>query len=402
MLEDRMELTRRARSISPSPTLGITARAKAMRAEGIDIIGFGAGEPDFDTPEHIKQAAVRAIEEGFTKYTPTSGIPELKKAICERLKADSGLDYEPAEVIVSCGAKHSIYNIIQVLCEEGDEVIIPAPYWVSYPEQVRVAGATPVIIDTGEDTGFRITPDILRRKITPRTRLFILNSPGNPTGAVYDEGELAAIAEVAAGAEFRIISDEIYDRLVYDGRKQVSIASLGPEMKARTLVVNGVSKAYSMTGWRIGYAAGDRQVVGAMSNLQDHSTSNPTSIAQKAALAALTGPQEVVAQMAVEFEKRRDYIVERLNSLPGVSCLKPGGAFYAFANFRGIMGRSFGGKVIGGSMDLTELLLTEAKVAVLPGAPFGADDYLRLSYATSMENIVKGLDRIEEFINGLE
>ncbi|MBT4511984.1 MAG: pyridoxal phosphate-dependent aminotransferase [Chloroflexi bacterium] len=394
-----MMLSARAQSINPSLTLGITARAKAMRAEGIDIIGFGAGEPDFDTPEHIKQEAIKAISEGFTKYTPTSGIPELKQAVCNRFKEDSGLDYEPSEVIVSCGAKHSIYNCIQVLCDAGDEVILPSPYWVSYPEQIRVAGATPVVIDTDEESGFRINAEMLSEHLTKKTKLLILNSPSNPTGSVYSEEELKSIASVAVENGIWVISDEIYDKIVYDGFKQVSIASLNPEIKARTLVVNGVSKAYSMTGWRIGYVAGDKAIIGAMSNLQDHSTSNPTSIAQKAAVAALSGTQEPVQQMTVEFEKRRNYMVERLNQIPGFTCLMPQGAFYAFVNISGIFGKSINGQTINNSMDMTELLLSEAMVAVLPGSPFGADNYLRLSYATSMENIISGLDRIGELIN---
>ncbi len=393
-----MNLSKRAQAISPSPTLGITAKAKALRAEGIDIIGFGAGEPDFDTPDHIKQEAIKALSEGFTKYTPTAGIPDLKKAVCSRFKEDIGVEYEPSEVIVSCGAKHSIYNIIQVLCQPGDEVIIPAPYWVSYPEMVRVAEATPVIVETGEENGFKLTPQLLEKHITQKTKALVLNSPSNPTGATYFAEELEAIARIAVEKDILVISDEIYDKLLYDGLKYTSIASLGPEIMARTLVVNGVSKAYSMTGWRIGYVAGAKEIVGAMSNLQDHSTSNPTSIAQRAALAALTGSQEAVRQMAAEFEKRRNYMVDRLNKIDGFSCLMPPGAFYAFVNVSGILGKSINGKVATGSMELTEILLAEAKVAVLPGLPFGADKYLRLSYATSMENITAGLDRIEELV----
>lgn len=392
-----MTLSRRAQAISPSPTLALTAKARAMRAEGIPIIGFGAGEPDFDTPEHIKEAAFAAIDEGFTKYTPTSGIPELKEAVCARLREDSGLEYEPSQVMVSCGAKHSIYNIVQVLCDEGDEVIIPAPYWVSYPEMVRVAGGTPVIVDATEKTGFKVSADVVARYVTDRTKLLILNSPSNPTGAVYSKDELEGLAQLAADRNLWIISDEIYDKLVHDGIRQVSIASLGPRAKERTLVVNGVSKAYAMTGWRIGYVAGDKAVIAAMSNLQDHSTSNPTSIAQRAALAALRGSQESVRGMAREFEQRRDYMVDRLNEIPGFSCLKPQGAFYAFCNVSGVLGKRFGSVEIDGSMGLTKLLLTEAQVAVLPGKPFGADPYLRFSYATSMDNIVKGLDRVADF-----
>ena len=397
-----MKLAKRTQAIGPSLTLGITAKAKAMKAEGIDVIGFGAGEPDFDTPDHIKQEAIEAIKNGFTKYTPTSGIPELKQAICNRLKDDIGVEYETSEVIVSCGAKHSIYNVIQVLCDEGDEVIVPAPYWVSYPEQVRVTGAKPVIIKTTEKDGFKIKPKSLSDHMTDKTKLLILNSPSNPTGAMYPKEELEEIAKIAVDKGIWVISDEIYDKLVYDGLQHVSIASLGAQVKALTLVVNGVSKAYSMTGWRIGYVAGDKEIISAISNLQDHSTSNPTSIAQKAALAALTGTQEPVKLMAREFEKRRNYMVERLNQIPGVSCIMPPGAFYAFPNVSGILGKSFNGHIIKGSMDLTELLLQETKVAVLPGSPFGADDYLRLSYATSMENIVAGLDRMADLFGKFE
>lgn len=397
-----MNLSKRARSISPSPTLGLTAKAKAMRAQGIDVIGFGAGEPDFDTPDHIKAEAVKALDEGFTKYTPTSGIPELKEAICKKFKEDNGLDYEPSQVVVSSGAKHSIYNIMQVLCEEGDEVIVPAPYWVSYTEQVNVAGATPVIIDTNEETGFKITPQVLADHITDRTTMLVLNSPSNPTGAVYFKEELEAIARVVVDRGIWVISDEIYEKIIYDDVEHVSIASFGPEIKARTLVVNGVSKTYSMTGWRIGYTAGNKEIITAISNLQDHSTSNPTSIAQRAAVAALTGTQEPVVYMVQEFKKRRDYMVEKVNRIPGLSCLMPKGSFYAFVNAAGIMGKTFKGKPVNGSMELTELLLTEANVAVVPGGPFGADNYIRLSYAVSMDHVVTGLDRMHEVIKKLK
>lgn len=397
-----MILSKRARSISPSPTLALTAKAKAMRAQGIDVIGFGAGEPDFDTPDHIKAEAIKAIDEGFTKYTPTSGTPELKAAICRKFKEDNGLDYDPSQVVVSSGAKHSIYNIVQVLCEEGDEVIVPAPYWVSYTEQVNLAGANPVIIPTGEDTGFKITSEMLARRITDLTTLLILNSPSNPTGAVYSRKELEAIARVAIDRGIWVLSDEIYEKIIYDGEGHVSIASLGPEIKARTLVVNGVSKTYSMTGWRIGYAAGNKEIMAAISNLQDHSTSNPTSIAQRAALAALSGPQEPVRRMVQEFQKRRDYMVGRVNGIRGLSCLMPKGAFYAFVNASRLMGKTFGGKTIRNSADLTELLLTEGRVAVVPGGPFGSDDHIRLSYALSMEHIVTGLDRMQEVVERIK
>jgi len=398
----KMKLTKRAQSINPSLTLGLTARAKAMRAQGIDVIGFGAGEPDFDTPDHIKAEAVKAISEGFTKYTPTSGIPQLKEAICEKFKIDNGLDYEPSQVVVSSGAKHSLYNIMQVLCEEGDEAIVPAPYWVSYTEQVNVSGAKPVIIPTGEATGFKISAQDLADHITDRTVLLVLNSPSNPTGAVYTRKELEALAQVIVDRGIWVISDEIYEKIIYDEAEHVSVASFGPEIKARTLLVNGVSKTYSMTGWRIGYAVGNKEIISAISNLQDHSTSNPTSIAQRAALAALTGSQEPMQRMVRAFKERRDYMVQRVNQIPGLSCLMPKGSFYAFVNASPLMGKTCRGKTIGGSMDLTELLLTEANVAVVPGMPFGADEYIRLSYATSMENIVAGLDRIEKLLEEIQ
>jgi aspartate aminotransferase len=392
-----MKLSKRASSISPSPTLGITAKAKKMQAEGIDVVGFGAGEPDFDTPDHIKAAAKKAIDAGFTKYTPTAGIPELKAAICEKFKKDNGLDYEPGEIIVSCGAKHSIFNAVLTLCEEGDEVILPAPYWVSYSEMIKLAGAKPVIVKTTHQSGLKVTPEQLRKAINPKTKLFILNSPSNPTGMVYSKEELRALGKILAEAGVCCISDEIYEKIIYDGKEHVSIASLSVEMKKLTIVVNGVSKPYSMTGWRIGYAAGPKEVIQAMSNLQDHSTSNPTSISQKAALEALKGPQDSVKKMVKAFAERRDYIVKRLNAIDGIDCLTPEGAFYAFPNVSKLFGRKYGKHVIKDSFSLAELLLTEARVAVIPGAVFGDDHYLRLSYATSMKDIEKGMDRIEEF-----
>jgi len=393
-----MKLSKRASSIGASPTLAITAKAKKMQAEGIDVVGFGAGEPDFDTPMNVKEAAKKAIDAGFTKYTPTSGIPELKAAICEKFKKDNGLDYEPGEVLVSCGAKHSIFNAVLTLCEEGDEVILPAPYWVSYPEMIKLVGAKLVVLRTTHQSGLKVTPEQLRKAITPRTKLFILNSPSNPTGMVYSREELRALGKILAEAGVCCISDEIYEKITYDGKEHVSIASLSPEMKKLTIVVNGVSKPYSMTGWRIGYAAGPKEVIQAMSNLQDHSTSNPTSISQKAALEALKGPQESVRKMVKAFAERRDYIVKRLNSIEGINCLTPEGAFYAFPNVSKLFGRKYGKHVIKDSFSLTELLLTEAKVAVVPGAVFGDDHYLRLSYATSMKDIERGMDRIEEFV----
>ena len=393
-----MSLSKRVSLISSSPTLAITAKAKKMKAEGIDVIGFGAGEPDFDTPEHIKDAAKKALDDGFTKYTPASGMMELKQAICRKLKEDNELDYEPDQILISCGAKHSIFNAILTLCDEGDEVILPSPYWVSYPEMIKVAQAKPVIIKTTQENNFKITPDQLREAISSKTKLFILNSPSNPTGMLYTRDELQRISDILAKAGIYCISDEIYEKIIYDGEEHVSIASLGPKIKQLTILINGVSKSYSMTGWRIGYAAGPRKIIQAMSNLQSHSTSNPTSISQIAAIAALQGPQETVGKMVEEFKKRRDYIVERLNKIPGISCLKPKGAFYVFPNISQILGRSFKGQMINNSISLSQVLLSEAKVAVIPGAAFGADNHLRLSYATSQENIAKGLDRIEKLV----
>lgn len=393
-----MSISKRIGSISPSVTLAISAKAKQMKADGIDVVGFGAGEPDFDTPEHIKEAAKKAIDEGFTKYTPASGIPELKKAICRKFKTDNTLDYSPDEVLVSCGAKHSIFNAILALCNKEDEVILPSPYWVSYPEMIKVAGAKAVVLKTAQEDSFKISPQQLKEVITSKTKLLILNSPSNPTGMVYRKEELVAISKVLVEKGIFCISDEIYEKIIYDGQEHISIASLGSDIKKLTIVINGVSKSYSMTGWRIGYAAGPKEIIKAMSNLQSHSTSNPTSISQKASLAALEGPQEPLYDMVAEFAKRRDYIVKRLNSIEGVSCLKPQGAFYVFPDVSKIIGKTFKEQTIKDSIFLTEILLEEANVAVVPGGEFGAGEYIRLSYATSMENITKGLDRIKEFV----
>jgi len=396
-----MTISKRVAQISPSATLAITAKAKQMKAEGIDVVGFGAGEPDFDTPDHIKEAAKKALDEGFTKYTPASGTAELKEAICKKFKNDNNLDYTPQEIIVSCGAKHSIYNVIIALCSEGDEVILPSPYWVSYPEMIKAAGATPVILKATQKSNFKVLPLQLIDAITPKTKLLILNSPSNPTGMLYTKDELQTISQILVEKGIFCISDEIYEEIIYDGQKHISIASLGSEIKELTIVVNGVSKAYSMTGWRIGYAAGRKDIIKAMSNLQSHSTSNPTSIAQKAALAALEGSREPIGAMVTEFKKRRDYIIERLNSINGISCLKTQGAFYVFPDVSELFGKSFNGKEIKDSMSLTEALLDEANVAVVPGSAFGSDANLRLSYAISMENIKEGLNRIEKFVNRL-
>jgi len=396
-----MKLADRLNKIQPSPTLAIDAKAKALKAQGVDVVGFGAGEPDFDTPVNIKEAAKKAIDAGFTKYTPVGGTDELKDSIIAKMKKDHGLEYSRDEISVACGAKHSLYNISQALIQEGDEVIIPAPYWVSYPDQVVLAGGTPVFIETDETTEFKITPDQLEKAITGKTRALLLNSPCNPTGSSYTIDELKAIGRVCLNHDFLIISDDIYERLVYDGLKFANIAQVTPELKPRTILVNGVSKTYAMTGWRIGYACGPKELIGAMTKMQSQSTSNPTSISQKAAVEALNGPQHAVAAMVVEFEKRRTYIVERLNAIPGVTCFKSTGAFYVFPNFSSVYGKSFNGKTISNSTEFAAYLLEEAKVALVPGVAFGADKFARLSYAISMENITKGVDRIEAAIKNL-
>ncbi len=390
-----MKLASRADRIKPSPTLAITAKAQALRAQGRDIIGFGAGEPDFDTPLNIKKAAIKAIEEGFTKYTPVGGIEELKDAISAKLKMDNGLEYSRSQIVVSCGAKHSLFNLAQVLFEAGDEVIIPAPYWVSYPDIVVLSDATPVIVQTTEKSGFKLDPADLRAAITPRTKAVVINSPSNPTGSTYTLAELKKLAEVILEKKIIAISDDIYEKILYDGMPFGEIASISREMREQTIVVNGVSKSHSMTGWRIGYAAGPENVIKAVTDYQSQNTSNPTSIAQKAAAEAISGDQGTVSMMVGEFQKRRNFIVEALNEMPGVSCLKPEGAFYVFPNVSGLYGRSFNGKQVKSSADITEFLLEKANVAVVPGVVFGNDNHIRLSYATSMRNIEEGMKRIK-------
>jgi len=397
-----MKLAERVQKIQPSPTLVIDAKAKALKAQGVDVIGFGAGEPDFDTPQNIKDAAKRAIDSGFTRYTPVGGTDELKDAVIAKLQRDNGLEFTREQISVACGAKHSLYNISQALIQEGDEVIIPAPYWVSYPDQVLLAGGKPVFIETDESTSFKITPEQLEKAVTPRTRALVLNSPCNPTGSSYGREELRELGRVCLGHDFVIISDDIYERLIYDGLEFSNIASAVPELAPRTIVVNGVSKTYAMTGWRIGYAAGPREIIAAMTKMQSQSTSNPSSIAQKAAVEALNGPQDAVAMMTAEFAKRRSYIVDRLAAVPGFSCFRSTGAFYAFPNVSGVYGRSFDGRTISNSTELAAYFLEHARVAVVPGIAFGADKYIRLSYATSLENIRKGIDRIEEAVANLK
>jgi len=394
MLADRMK------TLAPSPTLAMQAKAKAMRAEGIDVISFGAGEPDFDTPARIKQAAMRAMESGQTKYTEVGGVPELRAAVCQKLKRDQGLDYTRDDVVVSCGAKHTLYNIVMALLNPGDEVLIPSPYWVSYPEQVRLLGGVPVAVDTAEATGFDLDPAAVRRAVTPRTKMIVVDSPGNPTGAVFSPEALRAVGELAVERGLWVISDECYESLTYEGR-HVSIASLSPEFKARTIVVNTCSKAYAMTGWRIGYAAGPREIIRAMTDVQSQVTSNPASVAQWAAVEALAGPQDEVAKMVGEFDRRRRVIIEGLNRIPGVSCVMPKGAFYAFPNVSGLFGKRAKAGVLRGSASVCAFLLDEARIATVAGVDFGSDAHIRLSYATSLDKITEGLARMDAAVRTL-
>jgi aspartate aminotransferase len=394
-------LSQRAQKIKPSPTLAIDSRAKAMKASGIDVINFGVGEPDFDTPENIKEAACRAIRDGFTKYTPVGGIDPLKDAIIGKLRKDNNITYKRDEIIVSCGAKHSLYNIAQALYGPGDEVIIPSPYWVSYPDQVLLNDAKPVFVKTYEADSFVVKPETLEACITRNTKALILNSPSNPTGMLYDRKTLEKIAELALKHNFYIVSDEIYEKLVYDNFAHISIASLGEEVRAKTIVVNGLSKSHAMTGWRLGYAAGPADIIKAMTNIQSQSTSNPTSITQKAAVEALNGPQDFIAVMRAEFDRRRTFVVNELNTISGMSCIRPNGAFYAFPNTAKLYGARFGEKTISSSTDLALYLLEEANVALVPGDAFGDDNYLRISYATSLEDIGKGLARIRQAVQNL-
>lgn len=389
-----MKLAARVSRIAPSPTLAMTATAKAMAAQGLDVVDFSSGEPDFDTPEPVKAAAEAAIRAGFTKYTPSSGIDELRQAVIDKLQTEQGLRYEKSQVLVSCGAKHSLYNLAEALLEAGDEIIIPTPYWVSYSDQALLNDATPVFLPTSETNGYAINPDHLQRLITPRTKAIIVNSPCNPTGATYDRKTLEAIATIAVRHKILIISDEIYEKVLYDGATHVSIAALSPEVAAQTVVINGVSKAYAMTGWRIGYAAGPKDLLTAMANIQSQSTSNPCSISQKAAVAALKFGGPFTEKMVVEFDRRRKFMVDRLNSIPGVTCRMPSGAFYAFPNIGGVLGRKGPNGPIESPQELAGHLLKEAHLAVVPGEPFGSRHHIRLSYATGMETIQRGLDRL--------
>ena len=396
-----MKLAARAGRIVPSPTLSITATAKAMAAQGLDVIDFASGEPDFDTPEPVKAAAEAAIRAGFTKYTASSGIDELKSAIVDKFQTEQGLRYEKSQVLVSCGAKHTLYNLAQALFDVGDEVLIPSPFWVSYRDQVLLNDATPVLVETSEASGYAVTKTLLEAHLTPRSKAIIVNSPGNPTGATYDRATLEDIADIALRHDLVVISDEIYEKILYDGARHISIATLSPEIAARTVVVNGVSKAYAMTGWRIGYAAGPKPLITAMADIQSQSTSNPTSISQKAAVAALRGGDAFPRQMVVEFDRRRRLMVERLNKMPGVSCRMPAGAFYAFPNVASLFQLRPGQPPINTPAALAAYLLKEAQIAVVPGEPFGSASHIRLSYATGTEAITRGMDRMEAALKKL-
>ncbi|MED4014826.1 pyridoxal phosphate-dependent aminotransferase [Sutcliffiella cohnii] len=390
-----MKLAKRVMTLTPSTTLEITAKAKALKDAGHDVIGLGAGEPDFNTPDHILNAAKAAMDKGFTKYTPSGGLPALKNEIANKLKVDNNIEYKPSEIVVCSGAKHALYLLFQVILDEGDEVIIPTPYWVSYPEQVKLADGVPVYVEGKEENNFKITAAQLKEKITPKTRAVIINSPSNPTGMVYTEQELFEIGEVCKEHNVLIVSDEIYEKLLYDGNKHISIAQLSPELKDLTIIINGVSKSHSMTGWRIGYAAGNETIIKAMTNLASHSTSNPTSIAQYATIAAYAGPQDDVETMRAAFEERLNVIFEKLNNIPGFSCIKPQGAFYLFPNV------SEAAKLAGlEDVDsFVKVLLDEEKVALVPGSGFGAPNYVRLSYATSLVQLENAVDRIAKYMN---
>ena len=398
-----MKFSERILNINPSMTLAIDAKAREMKARGEDVIGFGAGEPDFNTPERIKQAGISAIENNETRYTPVGGTDLLKEAIITKLERDSGLVYEKNQILASCGAKHSFYNLAQVLWQAGDEVIIPAPYWVSFPEIVTLSGARPLIIHTGAKQDFKITAEQIENAVTPNTRAIVINSPSNPTGSAYNNDELEKLAECALRHGLLIISDEIYEQIVFDGFHHTSIASISKEVQKQCVVINGVSKSYAMTGWRIGYmASGDPEIVKQVSKLQGQSTSNPCAISQAASIEALTGPLDEIHAMVREFEKRRDIIVERLTQIPGVSCRKPTGSFYSFPDFSGVYGKKdMNGKVLKGSLDFSDYLLSAEKVAIVPGIAFGADAHARLAFAMSLEKIEEGTHRIEEAVSKL-
>ena len=406
-MKDRMDetmaltLSRKAAQVKPSSTLAITAKAKELKAEGIDVVGFGAGEPDSNTPENINEAAIAAIKSGFTKYTPASGIAELKKAVSRKFEEFNGLHYGTDQIVISNGGKHSLTNIFQAIMNPGDEVIIPAPYWLTYPEIVKLCDGVPVYVYGTKDFGYKVTARQIENVVTDKTKAVILNTPNNPTGMVYSEGELRAIADVAVKKDIYVVADEMYENLIYGDKKHVSIASLGEEIYKRTITCSGLSKSYSMTGWRIGYTGSSVEIAKLMGSIQSHQTSNPNSIAQKAALEALRGPQDVVTAMREEFDQRRKYMYERVSQMPLVDALEPEGAFYTFVDFTDVLEKSYKGVRIGTASRVAEILIEDYKVAVVPCQDFGFDNFVRLSYAISMENIKKGLDRIEEFVSSL-
>ncbi|AGY77620.1 pyridoxal phosphate-dependent aminotransferase [Clostridium autoethanogenum] len=397
-----MILSKKAEKIQPSITLAITAEAKRMKSEGIDVIGFGAGEPDFNTPENIQEAAIESMKKGCTKYTPASGISELKEAIVKKFKKDNGLSYNTNQIIISTGAKQCLSNTFLATLNPGDEVIIPTPYWVSYPELVKLADGVPVFADTKEEDGFKYTLETLEKAYTKNTKMILLNSPNNPTGTIYSKEELEVIANFAKEKDLLILSDEIYEKLIYGTNAHISIASLSEDAYNRTIVINGVSKTYAMTGWRIGYAAANKDIIKVMSNVQSHTTGNPNSIAQYAAVAALNGKDTQIKSMVSEFKNRRDCMVSKIDKMKNVSCLNPEGAFYVMLNISNLFGKTIDGVVINNSLEFSQKLLEKEKVAVIPGLGFGLDGYIRLSYATSMENIQNGMDRIDKFISQLK
>lgn len=398
-----MKLSEKALGIKPSSTLSITEKAGVLRGEGKDVISFSVGEPDFDTPDHIKKAAIAAINEGFTKYTPAAGTVELRKAVAKKLKEDNGLDYDYTQIVISNGAKHSLVNALMAIVNPGDEVIIPAPFWLSYAEMVRIAGGTPVIVYTKAENNFELSREVLESAYTEKTKAVIVTTPSNPTGMVLTEKCLREIADFAVEKDIIVIADEIYEKLIYSkDKKHISIASFGKEIYERTITVNGVSKSYAMTGWRIGYTASSKQIAKLMASMQSHMTSNPNSIAQMAALAAIEGPQDCVEDMREKFEERRDYIYDRVAKMPYLKTLKPEGAFYLFVDFSGTYGKKYNDIVLESAAQIGALLLDEELIAVVPCADFGMPDYIRFSYATSNENIKKGMDRLEDFISKLK
>ena len=397
-----MKFSQRIQAVKTSLTLEITSLANELKAKGEDVIGFGAGEPDFDTPDNIKQAAIRAIQENDTRYTPVGGTNQLKDAVIQKFKRDNDLDFQRNQIVVSCGAKHSFFNLAQVLWEKGDEVIVPAPFWLSYPEMILLADGTPVIIQTSKQSGFKVTPEQIDDAVTPRTRAIIINSPSNPTGSAYSRQELEEIAECALKHKLLIISDEIYEKIVFDGFDQTSIASLSPEVQKNCIVINGMSKCYAMTGWRIGYLAAAPEIAAQVLKMQSQSTSNPTSVSQAASIEALMGPQDNLERMVEEFTKRRNLLIDLLTEIEGVSCYRPAGSFYTFPDFSVYYGKSYQGETMKGSVEFARFLLQEAKVALVPGIAFGADNNVRLSFATSQEVIRQGMGRIVKAVASLQ